>query len=698
MVKKTSRLLIIAGSVLAGALPGLFLLHAQEGGEDPPDGSVEFKVEHPECTFFGQKRDQLIKGGLNGAASDNELGSFTTEIVKRLAIYGPGVIRESVPGGSRTGTLLHATSKNTIDKYLAQDWQAAGITPSQRTSDYEFIRRVTLDLTGRIPTPDRVVAFVSDSSPDKRNALIDELLAKPEFVDKWVMYFGDLFNNTTVNTATGVRRYPDGRNAFYTWLKQQISANRPYNQIAYDIISATGTNSYDPTQGQINWIVNGLVVNGPIQDAYDQQAANTAETFLGLAHMNCTLCHNGRGHLDALSVWGAQEARVTSWGFAAFFGRTVIKNTPVNAAQGNQPYYWSAADNGPRDYTLNTLTGNRPARCMNNRPPLTDDAGNLYCACTDGQPPLKDKNGLPVCKAAAATVSPVYPFNGHTPRPGESYRVAAAREITSDFLFAQATVNYLWKEFFGIGLVDPPNQLDPARLDPDNPPAAPWTLQASHPRLLNALAQDFINSGYDLKALMREMTSSDAYQLSAQYAGTAPPDNMFARKLVRRLWGEEVHDAIVQSSGVLPSYDITPFGKTPWAMQFPEPRGYPASPAAVQNFLDAFIRGNRDDEDRRSDGSLTQALGLMNDSFVVSRVKVSGSGATASLLAKSLPQNDEQLVNNLWLNVLSRYPTDNEKRSALAQLASGSGATGRQQKAEDLLWSLYNKVDFIFNY
>jgi hypothetical protein len=89
-----------------------------------------------------------------------------------------------------------------------------------------------------------------------------------------------------------------------------------------------------------------------------------------------------------------------------------------------------------------------------------------------------------------------------------------------------------------------------------------------------------------------------------------------------------------------------------------------------------------------------QGLAMMNDAMVMTRTRATGSGATASLLAKALPGTDEQLVQTLFLTVLSRYPSDGEKSTALAALKSGN----RQQKAEDLLWSLYNKVDFLFNY
>ncbi len=145
---------------------------------------------------------------------------------------------------------------------------------------------------------------------------------------------------------------------------------------------------------------------------------------------------------------------------------------------------------------------------------------------------------------------------------------------------------------------------------------------------------------------MRQMANSQAYQLSSRYSGEWNPawEKLYARKLVRRLWAEEIHDSIAMASNILPTYNINmPSGWTVrYAMQLPEPRGLPGGAAGV--FLDSFLRGNREDDDRRSEGSPSQALSLMNDSFVMSRTKSSGSGATASLLAKYLNTNDETLV------------------------------------------------------
>jgi hypothetical protein len=113
----------------------------------------------------------------------------------------------------------------------------------------------------------------------------------------------------------------------------------------------------------------------------------------------------------------------------------------------------------------------------------------------------------------------------------------------------------------------------------------------------------------------------------------------------------------------------------------------------VNNFLNSFLRGNRDDEVRREDGSISQALGLMNDKLVTSRV--SSTTPSGSLLVSNIGLPDAQLVNTLFLNVLSRYPSPTEMTEALQSLSS---AANRNQAAENLLWTLFNKVDFVFNY
>jgi hypothetical protein len=277
-----------------------------------------------------------------------------------------------------------------------------------------------------------------------------------------------------------------------------------------------------------------------------------------------------------------------------------------------------------------------------------------------------------------------------------------ARQVTTDFQFARATVNYIWAQFFVRGIVDPPDTFDPARLDPENPPPAPWTLQPTNAALLNTLAQHFVAGGFDLKALMREIATSQTYQLSTRYDGqwNIAWEPYFARKFVRRLWGEEIHDAVAQSSGTVPSYNYTGFtdqgfAKVSYAMQLPDVVNAPSGDGNATGILDSFIRGNRDDQVRKSDGSILQALNLMNNNFVVQRSHAAGTNAS-QLISQNLNRPNPELINLLFLTILSRYPTVDE--TAKAQAAIPAGGSGRTPAIQDLVWSLYNKVDFVFNY
>jgi hypothetical protein len=111
-----------------------------------------------------------------------------------------------------------------------------------------------------------------------------------------------------------------------------VAADKPYDQMSREIITATGPNSYDVANGQINFIVNGVVTGGPTQDIFDQQTANVADVFLGITHLNCLLCHNGAGHLTGLSLWGQQQTRYNAWGMAAFLSHTSTTSTAVSSA------------------------------------------------------------------------------------------------------------------------------------------------------------------------------------------------------------------------------------------------------------------------------------------------------------------------------------------------------------------------------
>src|SRR6516165_3806952 len=226
--------------------------------------------------------------------------------------------------------------KNFIDDYIFSRMAAAGIQSAPLATDTEFLRRVTLDLTGRIPAGSDVDPFslvtpqvasfafslqpavnvANDTVQSKRDQKIDALIGSPEFIDKWTMFLGDLLKNNAQSSQ--VNRYPWGRDAFYLYIKNAITTNTPYDQIAREVIAANG-DTY--AQGQTNWPVGNTITMGPVQDTYDGSAANLSSMFLGINTVDCLLCHDGPRHLDTVSLWGYGQTRYNMWGLAAYFAQ-----------------------------------------------------------------------------------------------------------------------------------------------------------------------------------------------------------------------------------------------------------------------------------------------------------------------------------------------------------------------------------------
>lgn len=586
-----------------------------------------------------------------------------------------------------TGALVAAQEmprKNYIDQHIFDRMGRAGIDSAPLCTDEEYIRRVTLDLTGRIPTAAAVSAFLADANPSKRDRLVDQLIASPEFVDKWTLFFGDLFRNTAF--PSNIQIFLDGREAFHRFIYNAIAANRPYNQIATDLIAASGDNK---TNGAANFIVLGNVPMGPAQDTMDGLAVQTSTVFLGLSSMDCLLCHDGAGHLDAVNLWGAGVTRAQAWGMSAFFART--RRAFARASTSVNYGTYTITENATGEYQLNTNSGNRQNRS-----------------------PVDGRN----------TSAPRYLTGTTTIANGENRRQTLARMLTADPQFARAAVNYLWEELMVEALVSPSNTFDLARLDPAAKLPAGWTLQPHNPELLEALARDFQQNGFNLRQVIGTIAKSTTYQLSARYPGSWKLEYVpfYARRFARRLDAEELHDAIVQATGLPPvttyretgsTTNVTIFGypilgdegtklrEVRWAGQLPDPIE-PRQRGDVRAFLDSFLRGNRDSNLRSDDASILQALNLMNNSFVTTRIRLNDRATVGTETIRNTVYNlvnntaltNEQLVEQLYLATLSRRPTAAEKTRILPYF---TGST-RQSVVESLQWILLNKVDFMFNY
>jgi Protein of unknown function (DUF1553)/Protein of unknown function (DUF1549) len=558
-----------------------------------------------------------------------------------VAVLAPdGFARRRAAGKPSSGGAFPVA--NFIDTHIDAKLKTAGISPAAIAGDTEFLRRVTVDLTGTIPSAADVETFLADTRTDKRARKIDALLASDAFVERWTMWYGDLIQNVQVSDA--VRQYYLGRNAHYLWIKDAIRTGKPYDALVREDLAGEGDSF---TSGVTNYVVRQLQRNGPPQDTYDNLAAHSAEKFLGIP-MLCISCHSGPGHLELVNIYLRGKTRDDFWKMAAFFSRTGIRGSrytdPANPNANVIQYNVSTIPNGT--YRLNTTDGNKTPR-----------------APAAGQP---------------NTVTPAFLLTGEQPKPGEPYRVAYGRMLTADRQFARATVNYLWKEMFGRGIVEPVNAFDLARLGS----------QASHPELLEALTDDFITNGYSLRASLRTIAMSTTYQLSSTYTGTHPDAAYFARRSPRRLTAEVLFDAIITATAVrteLPVNGLTPVSK---AIQLPDPLDARRSPAS--RFLDSFGRGNRDDVGRTNDGAISQALALMNDTIVTTRVRRANNSTVSKVLAST---NDPgSIADQLYLATLSRKPNAAERQIAIDYLRAGVLA----ERAEDLQYVLLNSLEFLF--
>ena len=255
------------------------------------------------------------------------------------------------------------------------------------------------------------------------------------------------------------------------------------------------------------------------------------------------------------------------------------------------------------------------------------------------------------------------------------------REALADWLtsaknpfFAKAIVNRVWSYFLGRGIIEPVDDIRGS-----NPPI--------NPDLLDALEQDFIASGFDLQHLMRTIVSSRTYQTGIETNKWNETDEVnFSRFAPRRLPAESLLDAITVATGSRPNFPEVPEDFT--AQQLPDPH------VGKGGFLDMFGRPDRESScecERRNDLSLPQAMNLVNGPTLAEAIAdPEGRVAEAILAGKS----DRELIEELYLAALSRFPTGIEMDRALTYIRSDSG---RAAQTQDLLWALINSNAFLFN-
>lgn len=341
-----------------------------------------------------------------------------------------------------------------IDRLVNLKLAEAKVPASAVADDAEFLRRVYLDITGRIPTASQTTAFLDSPDPAKRAKLIDELLASSHYGQ----HFGTIWINLFVRRDANQIRPPDPR-PLQKWLAEGFNQNHGWDQTVRAILTAEGTGP------EGTWfILNGDSRNIPQPNIITRSVSNL---FLGV-NMQCAECHDH----PLNDAWKQTDF----WGVAAFFGR--VRNTGgAKGAGGIVESATPVAVKGGGKNPQPKVSG--PAIAIPDT--AFKNVGKVVPAQMPGgkEPPELDAKG-PLRPAFAAWLTA-----GENP------------------YFARTAVNRLWAHFLGTGFVNPL-----ADFSDDNPP--------SHPELLARLAQEFTASGYDQKHLIRCICNSQAYQRTSR--------------------------------------------------------------------------------------------------------------------------------------------------------------------------------------
>lgn len=483
---------------------------------------------------------------------------------------------------------------NIVDDHILTKLSKLNVQRSGLSSDATFHRRAFLDIIGTLPTPEETRTFLADTNANKRQALINRLLDRPEYADLWALKWADVLR--VDRQVLGQQRAYD----YYRWIHGRLANNTPFDQFAREIITADGPLDENPPANFFK------VVTKP------GEAANTiSQVFLGV-RLACAECHH-----HPFDRWGQDDY----YKMAAFF-------TPMSVRKiGN--------------IEAITTKGNATATHLR--------TGKLMTASPLGQSTNADIVGDRRTELAQWMTAANNPY------------------------FAKNIVNRLWAHFMGRGLIEP---VDDIRAT--NPP--------SNPELLDALATEFIASGYNVKRVIKLICESYAYQTAtASLQGNVKDEQNHSRMLLKRPAAEVLLDMLSSTTGVAEKFEQTPTNTRAtqlWDSKVRHP------------FLKQFGRPSRASAcecERNEEPSIAQVLNLLNGDAVNDKLRHDQS-RIAVLARKKL--SDTALCDELYLLILSRLPTNNERNKITAHLQKNNSR--RREAIEDIAWALLNTKEFLF--
>ena len=512
----------------------------------------------------------------------------------------------AVAGPEATGSERDARAlADTIDRLLAEKWAEAKLAPAPPADDATFLRRVSLDLIGKIPTAGEVTEFLDDANPDKRTRLVNAYLDGGPYTK----YSTEIYRSLILPEADTDPQARFLAPTFEAWLGRKVDENAGYDKIVREVLTTDlrkGKGNPFATKAEPSPLAFYVAKAGKPENL----AAGTARVFLGI-RLECAQCHN-----HPFARWKREEF----WGLASFF-----------AGVGKQ----GEGDN------FNTIK----------------EAG--------GKHELTIPGTEKVVKAA-------YLDGGAAKFTARSEgRAMLADWVTSDDnpYFARAAVNRVWARFFGNGLVEPVDDMGA-----DNPP--------SHPELLDELATQFRKHDYDLKFLIRALTTSKAYGLSSAVGRgeSAPP--LFAAMPVRGLAPGQLYDSLAQATGIREAA--------------PNRFGIEVDTGKTR-FLEQFA--NRDEKPTESQMSILQALTLMNGSLISGATGLESGESLRAILEADFLDTPAKKLEQLYLSTLTREPRPEESSMLLAFIDRAGPEPAKSRAAlADVFWALLNSPEFRLNH
>jgi hypothetical protein len=289
---------------------------------DYSDGSVRDVTRQAE---FSSNLDVVARVDADGLVRTLQLSGEAAIMARYLGYVA--VFRAMVPHGEPLKDIPEFKANNYIDELVLAKWKKLGLRPSPFADDATFLRRVSLDLCGRLPTVEETRAFLADTSSDKRTKAIDRLLDSPDYPAYFAMRWGTILRNSNLAGSNNAAY------AFHNWIKDMIARNRPYDEFVRGIVAAAGEWQEAPA---INWYWQSR------DDQLHQVTADTAQVFLGV-RLQCARCHH-----HPYERWGQQDY----YGLAGFFTRLGRKSF------GEPPPYYASANVTTGE--KNPLTGKTP--------------------------------------------------------------------------------------------------------------------------------------------------------------------------------------------------------------------------------------------------------------------------------------------------------------------------------------------------